>query len=101
MSEAIAVEVVYAERDRQTVVPLALAAGTTVAEAIARADLAARHPGLPAGLSVGIWGRVVPATTVLADGDRVELYRPLPKDPKLTRRELARQGRTMGRPRQR
>jgi hypothetical protein len=34
---------------------------------------------------------------VLVDGDRVELYRPLPADPKDTRRRLAREGRTMRR----
>ena len=93
----IRVSVAYAERDRQTVVELCVAAGTTAAEAVARAELGTRHPGLPAELAIGIWGRLVGPATVLADGDRVELYRPLPADPKETRRRLAREGRTMAR----
>lgn len=41
----------------------------------------------------GVWGRVMPLDTVLRDGDRVELYRPLLVDPKVARRErFARQG---------
>lgn len=41
----------------------------------------------------GVWGRVMPLDTVLRDGDRVELYRPLVVDPKVARRErFARQG---------
>ncbi len=99
MTATIAVEVVYAERDRQTVVALELPAGSTVADAIGRAGLNALHPALPAEHAVGIWGRLVPVSTPLQAGDRVELYRPLPEDPKVTRRKLARQGRTMGRAR--
>ncbi len=36
---------------------------------------------------VGIWGRKQPTSTLLRDGDRVELYRPLRVDPKVARRE--------------
>jgi uncharacterized protein len=93
----IAVEVAFAERDRQTVVRLDLPSGTTVAAAVAAADLPTRHPGMPDHWVTGIHGRVVETDTVLADGDRVELYRPVPVDPKETRRALAKAGRTMGR----
>ena len=92
----IAVSVAYAERDRQTVVELVVPEGTTAAEAIARSAIHERHPGIPAGAALGIYGRRVAGGTVLAAGDRVELYRPLPADPKETRRRLAREGRTMG-----
>ncbi|MEP7303039.1 MAG: RnfH family protein [Caldimonas sp.] len=40
--------------------------------------------------SVGIWGRVAALDTVLADGDRVEIYRPLAMNPKEARRLRAR-----------
>ena len=96
-SDTIAVEVAYAERDRQTLVRLFLPAGTTVADAVAAADLPTRHPGMPDQWVTGIHGRVVETDTVLVDGDRVELYRPVPVDPKETRRALAKAGRTMGR----
>jgi len=93
----IAVSVAYAERDRQTVVELTVPLGTTAAEAVERSRIRERHPGLPAGLALGIYGRLVAPGTPLAAGDRVELYRGLPADPKEQRRQLAREGRTMGR----
>ncbi len=39
---------------------------------------------------VGIWGQVRPRSTILADGDRIELYRPLALDPRQRRRQRAR-----------
>jgi len=91
------VSVVYAERDRETLVELAVPAGTTVGEAVVLSDIRARHGGISSDTALGIFGMLVKADQVLADGDRVELYRPLPHDPKITRRRLAREGRTMGR----
>jgi len=93
----ITVSVAYAERDRQTVIELNVPAGTTAAGAVERSQIRARHAGIPAGAPLGVFGRLVPPTEVLADGDRVELYRGLAADPKEERRRLARQGRTMGR----
>jgi putative ubiquitin-RnfH superfamily antitoxin RatB of RatAB toxin-antitoxin module len=95
----IAISVAYAERDRQTVVELKVPAGTTAREAVERSGILSRHPGIAAQAPLGIFGRLVPPTAVLEAGDRVELYRGLPADPKETRRRLAREGRTMGRPR--
>ena len=44
--------------------------------------------GLACGqLTVGIWGRAAGADQLLADEDRVEIYRPLRVDPKVARRE--------------
>jgi putative ubiquitin-RnfH superfamily antitoxin RatB of RatAB toxin-antitoxin module len=41
----------------------------------------------------GIWGRKVPWTHVVHEGDRIELYRPLTVDPKVARRQrFKRQG---------
>jgi putative ubiquitin-RnfH superfamily antitoxin RatB of RatAB toxin-antitoxin module len=41
----------------------------------------------------GIWGRKVPWTHSVIEGDRVELYRPLKVDPKVARRQrFKRQG---------
>lgn len=100
MSEPqISVSVAYAERDRQTVIELNVPAGTTAAEAVERSGIRDRHPGIGATAALGIYGRIVAPAAVLADGDRVELYRGLPADPKDKRRRLAREGRTMGRPR--
>lgn len=92
----IRIEVAYAERAVQTVLALDVAAGTTAAEAVILSRIRELHPGIAPDAPLGVYGRVVPPAHVLAHGDRVELYRPLPADPKDTRRKLAREGRTMG-----
>lgn len=71
---------------------LQLPQGATVAEALLVAGAPVNEAGLnPQGddvpWSIGIWGRKCPADTVLRDGDRLELYRPLRVDPKVARRE--------------
>lgn len=94
----IAIEVVVAERERQSLVALAVPDGTTARQALQLSGLLARHPQVAAvrgGLA--IFGREVPDDHVLQPGDRVEWLRPLPDDPRSRRRRLARQGRTMGR----
>ena len=81
----IAVEVVLALSERQTLHRLELSAGSTVADAVAASGLA---KAAAAGC-VGIYGQVVPPGTILSDGDRVEIYRPLRADPKELRRARA------------
>lgn len=90
MPDQIAVEVVYALPERCWRFPLRLASGATVAEAIAAVDLASAVPGAvvdPEGLA--IHGQAVPPGTMLRDGDRIEVLRPLEADPKLARRRRA------------
>jgi len=95
MSE-IAVSVVYALPDRATEIELRLPSGATVADALQRSGLARLHPEVdPLHCPVGIFGRRVQRYRVLADGDRVEVYRPLVADPKEARRRRAR-GQTSG-----
>ncbi len=43
--------------------------------------------------NVGIWSKRVMLDTVVRDGDRVEIYRPLVADPKQVRRRRAREDR--------
>ena len=84
------IEVCYAEPDRAWRIAVSLPAGATVAEALAAADLPAHVPGVvvaPARLAV--FGRLVTPADALADGDRVEVLRPLLTDPKQARRERA------------
>ncbi|MGB8692158.1 MAG: RnfH family protein [Steroidobacteraceae bacterium] len=42
------------------------------------------------GALVGIWGQCQARTAIPADGDRIELYRPLSADPRQRRRQRAR-----------
>ena len=96
-AERIAIEVVCAERDRQTVLPLEVPPGCTAGEAVALSGILDRHPGIdPANCAIGIFGREVSRDQPLAAGDRVEVLRPLPEDPRARRRRLAREGKAIG-----
>ena len=87
----IRVEVVFATPERQILKTLELPQGATVAEAVARSGLQALFGDVDFDqLDVGIWGRVTERSRVLQADDRVELYRPLARDPRDARRELAR-----------
>jgi putative ubiquitin-RnfH superfamily antitoxin RatB of RatAB toxin-antitoxin module len=91
MAEAtVRVSVVYATPARQFRRQLELPAGATVGEAVEHSAIA-----VEAGLArddlqqLGVFGHIVDAKTVLRDGDRVEIYRPLNIDPKEARRRRA------------
>ena len=65
-------------------------AGASLSEVL---DLAAQDPlfaGAPlSGSAIGIFGRIVSPAELLADGDRIEIYRGPAVDPKLARRARA------------
>ncbi len=82
------IRVAAAVASRQEVIELELPEGATVADAIARSCVRERFPEL-AGADAGIWGRGVPPSTRLREGDRVELYLPVRADAKAMRRERA------------
>lgn len=85
---AVRVEVVYALPDRQELVALEVERGATVADVIHRSGIAASFPGHDIEhATVGIWGRIVERDAQVSDGDRIEIYRPLHKDPRTARRE--------------
>ncbi len=91
---AMRVQVCYAWPDDAFLQTLQLPAGTRLAQALAASDLLQRFPNLKVALDagelkLGIHGKLKPADTVLRDGDRVEVYRPLQADPKETRRRRA------------
>jgi len=93
----IAIEVAYAEPDRQFVLPLQVAPGTVAREAVRQSGLLTRIAGLELeSLSLGVFGVPVSPCTPLAHGDRVEIYRPLQVEPKQARRNRAARPRTKG-----
>lgn len=95
--ERISIEVAYAERKRQFLEALEVAPGTTAAEALARCSLGRQFPHLDlSSAPLGVWGRKVARDHRLADGDRLEVYRPLAMDPREARRRLAAHGAAMG-----
>ena len=74
------VEVVYARAANAEVVSVDLPAGATVRDALAASRLESHDH------AVGIFGKRVGLDHPLAEGDRVEIYRPLAIDPKEARR---------------
>ena len=96
--QSINVEVAYALPDKQIIREVNVDAGTTIGAAIVQSGIMMDFPALDIELEnakVGIFGKVATMTTVLADGDRVEIYRPLIADPKEVRRQRAAEGKAM------
>jgi putative ubiquitin-RnfH superfamily antitoxin RatB of RatAB toxin-antitoxin module len=90
MAERLHVEVAAGLPGRQVVIELDVPAGTTAISAVRQADLQRLLPGVEVDESlIGIFGKRCRPDQVLADGDRVEVYRPLKADPKEVRRQLA------------
>ncbi|GAB3281680.1 RnfH family protein [Parahaliea aestuarii] len=89
-AESIHVEVAYALPDKQAIVPLQVARGTTAIDAVRRAGLERLFEGLDVdSAKLGIFGKVVGPQQELREGDRVEVYRPLIADPKEVRKARA------------
>jgi putative ubiquitin-RnfH superfamily antitoxin RatB of RatAB toxin-antitoxin module len=90
----LCVTVVFAHPEYQTPVRLELPPGSTVDAAIRASGLLEKHPEIDlAHNAVGLYGRRVRLDTVLREGDRVEIYRPLPVDPRALRQQRAAQNR--------
>jgi uncharacterized protein len=95
--------VAYATRARQHLWHVELAGGASIAEALAAARAQA-GPEADAEVpwdsaAVGIFGELRARSAPCADGDRIELYRPLRHDPRASRRERVQRERRSGRTR--
>lgn len=86
----VKVELVYVAPQQNTVhFRLVLERGATVLDALNASGIYEAYPETK-NMVVGIYAKQVSVSTVLKDGDRVELYRPLTFDPKDNRRQRAR-----------
>ena len=91
------IEVVLAQPERQCLRELFVEPGTTIGAAIALSGIAEEFPELDIGaLSVGVWGKIAHKDFAVQDGDRIEIYRPLPVNPRDARRQVAVDGGFMG-----
>lgn len=89
------VEVVYALPERQTILAIEVEQGTTVRQAVVASGIRDMHPEIDLdSADFGIWSERVTPDYCVSDGDRIEIYRPLIVDPKLMRRQRARQGKS-------
>ncbi len=94
--ESINVEVAYAIPEKQIIRAVNVDAGTTIGAAIVQSGIMMDFPDLELeDAKVGIFGKVASMTTVLSNGDRIEIYRPLIADPKEVRRKRAAEGKVM------
>jgi putative ubiquitin-RnfH superfamily antitoxin RatB of RatAB toxin-antitoxin module len=90
-AEVIEIEVVYARARTPVIEAMKLAVGTTLGEAVERSGFLDRFPEISlATCTVGIFGKVKRLEDEAHDGDRIEIYVPLPMDPKDRRRHLSR-----------
>lgn len=89
-SRLIEVEVVFAWH-KQVIRKLSIAEGATVADAISASNIQQHFPEIDLmKLKVGIYSRVCDVQSLVKQGDRIEIYRPLLIDPKEIRRLRAR-----------
>lgn len=84
---ALRVEIVAAAPRRESIAVVELPEGATVRDALVKARVSFDPR------RIGIFGEAVDPDTRLADGDRVEVYRPLELDPKEARRRRAKSAR--------
>lgn len=97
MSALLSIEVCYALPDEQTLIPVELPEGATLRQALDASGILKRYPQIDLDRQkVGVFGKLKPLDTVLADHDRVEIYRPLIVDPKAARQRRVEKTRKAG-----
>lgn len=90
VESTIKVEVVCAESGRQVCREVVLTKGGTARQAVEASGLLRLFPTLESeAMQLGIYSQRVLPGHCLADGDRVEIYRPLALDPMAARRRRA------------
>ena len=86
----IAVCIAYALPDRQYLVDVGVAPGTSLQDAILQSGILDMVPQIDLVQSrVGIYGKLKTLETIVREHDRIEIYRPLIADPKEARRKRA------------
>lgn len=86
----INIEVVYADDKQQAVIAMEIESNIKVIDAIQRSGILEQFPKINLSRhKVGIFSKMVSLDTILNDGDRIEIYRPLLIDPKQARKHRA------------
>lgn len=81
------VGIAYADKFKQTWLKLEVPDGSTIKEALEFSGLLKQFPDIDLGTQVvGIFGKISKLDTKVADGDRVEIYRPITADPETVER---------------
>jgi putative ubiquitin-RnfH superfamily antitoxin RatB of RatAB toxin-antitoxin module len=88
MGNKIEAEVAFAAPDKQSILKISVAEGTSVFDAAVQSGIDKIYPEIDFGSAdMGVFGKTVkkPKDQSLRAGDRVEIYRPLLIDPKQAR----------------
>jgi putative ubiquitin-RnfH superfamily antitoxin RatB of RatAB toxin-antitoxin module len=88
----VQVEIVYASAAGVTRLAIEVPQGTTLRQAVALSGVLTRYPEIDAGMvaSAAVHGERRDPDAPVAEGDRIELCRPLQVDPKEARRRRSR-----------
>lgn len=87
------VGVFYASTTRHANLTVDLADGATVQDAIEKSGMLKQFPEIDlATQKTGVYGKLVKLDAAVADGDRVEIYRPIICDPKTVKRKPKAEG---------
>jgi len=77
------VTVVYAQPHEQTLIEVEVPEGTTIEQAVNLSQIHDKHPEIDLAVNkLGIYAKLAKNSDVLHDGDRVEIYRALPRKPR-------------------
>lgn len=86
----INIEVTYALPEKQFLLSVKVAEGTTIEDAIIASGILSLRDDIDLKKNkVGIYSRPAKLTDIVQEGERIEIYRPLIADPKELRRKRA------------
>lgn len=92
----ITVEVAYATPQQQRILSVEVDANSTIQEIIEASGLLTLFPHIDlAKQKIGVFGKQRELTDMVAEGDRIEVYRSLIIDPKEARRAKAKKSRPL------
>jgi len=95
--QTLLVEVAYALPDKQRIIALSVAPGTTARAAVEQSGIVQVFDELDlTSAKMGVFAKVLPNpdSYIVQDGDRIEIYRPLKADPKDVRKQRALKAKT-------
>lgn len=88
VNNKIKVEVAYARPDKQCIFTLEVTKNSTIETIIDRSGITEQFPEIDLSTQkVGVFGHLKKLTDTVHPNDRIEIYRPLLRDPKTMRRE--------------
>ena len=88
INKKICIEVAFASSTHQKIIKMEVRVNTTARMAVEESGLDRIFPDFDFGSAlIGVFGKAVPDDYLLADGNRVEVYRPLQQSPTDARRK--------------